>query len=93
MSSLTVQAINMTAIRVSWTPPLNPNGDISAYQIYYYKAPEQNNPASIASVNIDQWLNIKVRLRVNTLYTFTHWTALTRKLLNSEQSQRAFLFR
>ena len=61
VSSLNLQAINRTAIRVSWTPPLNPNGDISAYQIYWLKAPDQSNPSSVMSVNIDQWSNMRVR--------------------------------
>lgn len=68
VSSLSLQAINMTTIRVSWTPPLHPNGDIHTYTIYYLEVPDQSNPASILNVNIQRWSSIRVRLRLRALY-------------------------
>ena len=60
--SLQCQAKNTTAVEVSWGEPEPTNGPISAYYIYFLKAPDQSNPQSLQNVAYQSWASVKVCL-------------------------------
>ncbi|XP_029951736.1 phosphatidylinositol phosphatase PTPRQ [Salarias fasciatus] len=69
---VTYQNISSTSIRVSWVPPLNPNGRITHYTVYGLKL--HNNEAltwvaestSIVITDLDKYTGYKLRVAAST---------------------------
>ncbi|KAM5165253.1 usherin [Mantella aurantiaca] len=66
-----VVAINGTAVRVIWTPPLNPNGIVTEYSIYVndkgYKT-DRNTPHPFIVGDLAPYIVYNIQVEVCTLY-------------------------
>jgi len=82
-----VTVINDTAVRVSWQPPLKPNGPISAYLLYVDDViidPQTSWPTSYVITGLAPYTvyNIQVCLDVLNCYSFGGWTPIHSKMLH-----------
>ncbi|XP_018411554.1 PREDICTED: usherin [Nanorana parkeri] len=66
-----VVAINGTAVRIIWTPPLNPNGVVTEYSIYVndkgYRT-ERNTPHPFIVDDLAPYIVYNIQVEVCTLY-------------------------
>ena len=63
---------DITSVVVQWLPPLNPNGIINAYTVYYSRGPSFNQSTASSLVFNSNVTTQPVKgLKSNTQYTFT----------------------